>query len=123
MRKSRLLGLLTKMLPFEPIQGSTKGRVMDAAALLRDAIVENLRSRQWRAGIAFRPNARSARSSASPRSTVRRVLAEFKRQGLITQTVGSGTYVSDEAPAMSPHWRRWPCARAPAVRRPSARPS
>lgn len=29
------------------------------------------------------------------RSTVRRVLADLKRQGLITQRVGSGTYVAD----------------------------
>ncbi len=32
-----------------------------------------------------------------PRSAVRRVLADFKRRGLITQTVGSGTYVSEAA--------------------------
>jgi DNA-binding FadR family transcriptional regulator len=31
------------------------------------------------------------------RSTVRKVLAEMKAQGLITQTVGSGTYVTDKA--------------------------
>ena len=30
------------------------------------------------------------------RSTVRRVLSDLKGKGLITQTVGSGTYVSDE---------------------------
>ena len=36
------------------------------------------------------------RRSGSSRSTVRRVLQDFKRKRLITQTVGSGTYVSEE---------------------------
>ena len=72
---------------------------MDAAALLREAIAENLRSRQWRAGHRIPTERGLAGQYGVSRSTVRRVLQDFKRQGLITQTVGSGTYVSDAVQA------------------------
>ena len=72
---------------------------MDAAALLREAIAENLRSRQWRAGHRIPTERALGGQYGISRSTVRRVLQDFKRQGLITQTVGSGTYVSDEVQA------------------------
>ena len=72
---------------------------MDAAALLREAIAENLRSRQWRAGHRIPTERALGDQYGVSRSAVRRVLQDFKRQGLITQTVGSGTYVSDAVQA------------------------
>ena len=69
---------------------------MDAAAILRETILEKLRSRSWRAGHRM-PTERALSDEFSlSRSTVRRVLQEFKRRRLITQTVGSGTYVSEQ---------------------------
>ncbi len=69
---------------------------MDAAAALRDAIVEKLRQREWRAGHRLPAERELGQHYGIGRSTVRRVLQTFKHQGLITQTVGSGTYVSDQ---------------------------
>lgn len=88
---------------------------MDAAAALRDELFEKLRSSSWRAGQRL-PTERSLSAKFGiSRSTVRRVLGDFKRLRLITQTVGSGTYVSNQvrqgllalepgavAPALSP---------------------
>lgn len=69
---------------------------MDTAAVLRDTILEKLRSRTWRAGHRI-PTERALSDEFSlSRSTVRRVLAELKRKRLITQTVGSGTYVTEQ---------------------------
>lgn len=69
---------------------------MDAAAHLRDTILDKLHSRIWRAGHRIpTERALSAEFSLS-RSTVRRVLLELKRKRLITQTVGSGTYVAEQ---------------------------
>ena len=68
---------------------------MDAVAHLRETILDKLRAREWRAGHRL-PTERALSDEFSlSRSTVRRVLAELKRKRLITQTVGSGTYVAD----------------------------
>ena len=69
---------------------------MDAAAALREAILENLRSRTWRAGHRIPPERELGDQYGISRSTVRRVLLDFKRKRLITQAVGSGTYVSEQ---------------------------
>ena len=76
------------MLPFEP---------MDPAAQLRDTILDNLRTRTWRAGHRIPTERALGEQFGLSRSTVRRVLHDLKRQRLITQTVGSGTYVADAA--------------------------
>lgn len=68
---------------------------MDTIALLRETILENLRSRTWRAGHRLPTERALSEQYGLSRSTVRRVLTDFKRKRLITQTVGSGTYVSD----------------------------
>lgn len=69
---------------------------MDTAAILRETILEKLRSRTWRAGHRI-PTERALSDQFSlSRSTVRRVLQDLKRKRLITQTVGSGTYVADQ---------------------------
>ena len=68
---------------------------MQAASQLRDTILDNLRSRTWRAGQQLPTERALGEQFGLSRSTVRRVLQDFKRKHLITQTVGSGTYVSD----------------------------
>ncbi|MDQ2780039.1 MAG: FCD domain-containing protein [Pseudomonadota bacterium] len=70
---------------------------MDASSGLRESILENLRSRTWRAGQRLPTERALSADFGLSRSTVRRVLLDFKRQRLITQTVGSGTYVSADA--------------------------
>jgi DNA-binding FadR family transcriptional regulator len=72
---------------------------MDAAAQLRETIFEKLRSRTWRAGHRIPTERALSEEFGLSRSTVRRVLLDFKRKRLITQTVGSGTYVTDDVHA------------------------
>ncbi|MBK6471901.1 MAG: FadR family transcriptional regulator [Betaproteobacteria bacterium] len=69
---------------------------MDAAAHLRDTIFEKLHSRAWRAGHRIPTERALSEEFGLSRSTVRRVLLDFKRKRLITQTVGSGTYVAEQ---------------------------
>lgn len=67
---------------------------MDSAAAFEESILDNLKSRKWRAGHRIPTERVFSAQSGLSRSTVRRVLAGLKARGLITQTVGSGTYVS-----------------------------
>ncbi|MDM0113430.1 FCD domain-containing protein [Variovorax sp. J22R133] len=69
---------------------------MQSALSLREAILDNLHSRAWRAGHRLPTERELSGQYGLSRSTVRRVLADLKNKGLITQTVGSGTYVSDQ---------------------------
>ena len=69
---------------------------MDAAAQLRDTILDKLHNRTWRAGHRIPTERALSEEFGLSRSTVRRVLQEFKRKRLITQTVGSGTYVAEQ---------------------------
>jgi DNA-binding FadR family transcriptional regulator len=69
---------------------------MDAAAALRETIFDNLRTRAWRAGHRIPTERALSEQFGLSRSTVRRVLLDFKRKRLITQTVGSGTYVAEQ---------------------------
>jgi DNA-binding FadR family transcriptional regulator len=70
--------------------------IVHSALTLREAILENLKSRAWRAGHRLPTERELSGQYGLSRSTVRRVLADLKAKGLITQTVGSGTYVSEE---------------------------
>jgi DNA-binding FadR family transcriptional regulator len=72
---------------------------MDPAALLRETILENLKSGTWRAGHRIPTERALCEQFSMGRSTVRRVLGQLKDAGLITQTVGSGTYVSEQVQA------------------------
>ena len=74
----------------------TQSPAVDSAEALREAILEKLRSRQWRAGQRLPTERVLGEQYGLSRSTVRRVLGDFKRRHLITQTVGSGTYVADQ---------------------------
>lgn len=69
---------------------------MDTATLLRETLLDKLRSRTWRAGHRIPTERALGEQFGLSRSAVRRVLQEFKHKRLITQTVGSGTYVADE---------------------------
>ncbi len=69
---------------------------MDSALALRDSILENLQSRTWRAGHRIPTERELSDQFGLSRSAVRRVLADMKDKRLITQTVGSGTYVSQQ---------------------------
>ena len=69
---------------------------LDAADALRQFILDQLQASRSRPGQRL-PTERvlGARFGLS-RSTVRRVLGDLKRRRLITQTVGSGTYVGEQ---------------------------
>jgi DNA-binding FadR family transcriptional regulator len=69
---------------------------MTAATTLRDAIQSRLKSGQWPPGHRIPTERELGEQFGVSRTTVRRVLADFKDQKLITPTVGSGTYVSDD---------------------------
>jgi len=69
---------------------------MDAAAHLRETIYEKLHARVWRAGHRIPTERALSEEFGLSRSTVRGVLLDFKRKRLITQTVGSGTYVAEQ---------------------------
>lgn len=68
---------------------------MDAVAHLRDTLLDKLRAREWRAGHRLPTERALSDEFGLSRSTVRRVLSDMKSKRLITQTVGSGTYVAD----------------------------
>lgn len=69
---------------------------LDSVEALRQAILDKLRSREWRAGQRLPTERDLGQQFGLSRSTVRRVLGDFKRRRLITQTVGSGTYVAEQ---------------------------
>lgn len=70
---------------------------MDKAATLREHVHQQLRSGAWAPGHRLPTERALGEQFGLSRSTVRRALAELKARGLIVQTVGSGTYVSDPA--------------------------
>ena len=72
---------------------------MDAAARLRQTILDKITTRAWRPGQRLPTERALSLEYGLSRSTVRRLLQELKRQRLITQTVGSGTYVADQVAA------------------------
>lgn len=70
---------------------------VDSSYLFRATLLDQLHSGQWQVGERLPPERDFCEQYQISRSTVRKVLAEMKAQGLITQTVGSGTYVTDKA--------------------------
>lgn len=72
----------------------------NGAAALRAALLANMRSGHWRAGEKLPTERELSETYQIGRAAVRHILAEAKGRGLITQTVGSGTYVSKEAGAL-----------------------
>lgn len=72
----------------------------NGAAALRAALLANMRSGHWRAGDKLPTERELSETYQIGRAGVRQVLAEAKERGLITQLVGSGTYVSKEAASL-----------------------
>ncbi|MCZ4317336.1 FCD domain-containing protein [Comamonadaceae bacterium G21597-S1] len=70
---------------------------MDTSQPLRETIIESLRSGQLRAGDRLPTERAFCEQYRISRTTVRKVLQEFKERELISQTVGSGTYVTEHA--------------------------
>ena len=66
---------------------------MEASEVMREALLEGLRAGVWRTGHRIPTERQLSETYGIGRSAVRRVLGQLKAQGLVTQTVGSGTYV------------------------------
>lgn len=72
---------------------------MSIATSLRETILNQLQAGHWRAGDRLPTERELAEGYRVSRTTVRRALADLKQQGLIEQTVGSGTFVAQQTPA------------------------
>ncbi len=70
---------------------------MHAAATLRNFILGHLQAGRWRGGDRLPPERDLSTQFSLSRGTVRKVLQELRELGLISQTVGSGTYVTEQA--------------------------
>lgn len=70
---------------------------MDISSSFRDAIIESLQSGKWRAGDRLPTERALSEQFKISRTTVRKVFQEMKDLGLISQTIGSGTYVTEHA--------------------------
>jgi len=78
---------------------------MDDTAALRDGIWGKLHAGEWGPGHRIPTERELSKNFGIGRSAVRRVLAELKQAGVVTQTVGSGTYINtgfDPASASRP---------------------
>jgi DNA-binding FadR family transcriptional regulator len=73
---------------------------MNTASGLRDYILANLRANRWQAGDRLPTERALCDQFGISRTSVRRVLHELKDLGAISQTVGSGTYVTGQAGAL-----------------------
>lgn len=73
----------------------------DSAFALKQTLLANLRDAHWQPGEKLPTEREMCTLYKVGRSTVRRVLGEMKAMGLITQTVGSGTFVAAR-PAQPP---------------------
>lgn len=82
-----------------PRTGRTTLRSEGAKALTH-YLYEAMSTGQLRAGVKLPPERELSQQFNTSRGTVRRVLAEFRDRGLIAQTLGSGTFVLDDAEAL-----------------------
>lgn len=71
---------------------------MDATYAFRQALLTKLQSGQWDRGDRLPTEREFCEQFQLSRTTVRKVLGELKESGWLHQTVGSGTYVSEQAP-------------------------
>lgn len=69
----------------------------DTAFQLKEMLLADLRRGRWRPGERLPAERQMMASFKVGRSTVRRALTQMKGMGLITQAVGSGTYVAPDA--------------------------
>lgn len=68
----------------------------DSTNKFRQSLLEELRSGRLKEGERLPAERDLSEKWGIGRTVIRRVLAELRKQGLITQTVGSGTYVSSD---------------------------
>jgi DNA-binding FadR family transcriptional regulator len=88
---------------------------VDSSYLFRASLLDQLHSGHWQTGERMPTERELGEQYQISRSTVRKVLAEMKAQGLITQTVGSGTYVTDKALSTAPARKAAPVTAADAA--------
>jgi DNA-binding FadR family transcriptional regulator len=67
----------------------------DPSDVLKRILVDNIRTGKWRPGERLPAERELSEDFGIGRSVVRRVLGQLRAQGLIMQTVGSGTFVAD----------------------------
>jgi DNA-binding FadR family transcriptional regulator len=72
---------------------------IDPAEGLRHALTENLNSGKWLPGTKLPTERQLSEEYRIGRAVVRRVLGDLRNRGMITQTVGSGTFVSEQVQA------------------------
>lgn len=70
---------------------------MSLSTHLRQTLLDQFQAGHWRAGDRLPTERELSDQHGVSRTTVRKALLELKQQGLIEQTVGSGTYVSERA--------------------------
>ena len=85
--------------PASPLFPATM-QVLQTPEQLEARLLEQLRLQQWQAGHRLPTERELSATSGLGRASVRRVLGRLKERGLISQTVGSGTYVTAGAAAM-----------------------
>jgi DNA-binding FadR family transcriptional regulator len=73
---------------------------VNTASTLRGFIIDSLQAGQWRAGDRLPTERDFSEQFRVSRTTVRRVLQEMKQLKVVSQTVGSGTYVTKDAAAV-----------------------
>ncbi|HRW71241.1 FCD domain-containing protein [Ottowia sp.] len=73
---------------------------MNTTMALRDHLLANLAAGRWRAGDRLPTERELGDQFGISRTSVRRVLLELRELGAITQTVGSGTYVTPQAASL-----------------------
>ena len=71
--------------------------MIDQSFALKELLLAGIRGARWRPGERLPTERQLSLDHKVGRAAVRRALAEIKELGLITQTVGSGTYVSPSA--------------------------
>lgn len=69
----------------------------DTAFRLKEMLLADLRRGRWQPGERLPAERQMMEAFQVGRSTVRRVLTQMKEMGLITQSVGSGTYLAADA--------------------------
>lgn len=72
---------------------------MTLSTSLRETILSQLQAGHWKAGDRLPTERELAEGYRVSRTTVRKALADLKQQGLIEQTVGSGTFVAQKIPS------------------------
>ncbi|MBD3896864.1 FadR family transcriptional regulator [Halomonas sp. ML-15] len=102
----------------QPVSDKTLGKAVraDGARSLARYLQQQIENGSFPAGHRLPTERELSERFAASRGAVRRVLGNFKQQGLITQVVGSGTFVSEEVAELMPQREESPTgARAVAV--------